>query len=129
MAISNQTPVEAMDLSSEKALGLVSFGLMQKLATEDQVEFPWLDGKANNNFDQLRNLRQRLELTALAIQTGAPLSTSEVTYLLGTKPLSEKFMRGGIVAKRLSRNVWNLRQANQEVNNSTISTENYRRRL
>ena len=57
-------------------------------------------------------LRQRLELTALAIETGSPLSTAEVSQLLGARPGAEKTQRGGLIARRITRNVWKLSKAN-----------------
>jgi hypothetical protein len=53
-------------------------------------------------------LRQRLELTQLALSTGAPLSTAEVTYLMGARPGSARVERGGLRARRVNRNVWKL---------------------
>ena len=87
---------------------MVSFGLMQRLAQDGQVDLPWLESPRNANADRLRQLRQRLELTSLAIETGAPLSTAEVSLLLGARPGTEKVERGGLVARRVSRNVWRL---------------------
>ena len=65
----------------------------------------------------LSSLRQRLELVALAIETGSPLSTSEVTYLLGARPGSSKTKRGGLLAQKISRNVWKLSR-NEEKDSS-----------
>jgi hypothetical protein len=56
----------------------------------------------------LTALRQRLDLTDLAIRTGAPLSTAEVAQLLGARPGSAVVERAGLVARRLGRNVWRL---------------------
>ena len=95
------------DLKAQQALGLVGLGLMQKLTTEGKSGLNWLLEESDEKAD-LVALRQRLELTSLAIETGAPLSTSEVTQLLGAKPLSSKTERGGLIAKRISRNVWKL---------------------
>ena len=50
----------------------------------------------------------------LAIETGAPLSTSEVTQLLGSRPGSPKTERGGLIARRISRNVWKLNKAEKD---------------
>ena len=74
------------EVNADQALGMVSFGLMQRLAKEGNVDLPWLDTPTDANAERLRQLKQRLELTQLAIDTGAPLSTSEVTALLGAKP-------------------------------------------
>ena len=108
MAIPEQSSVKAIDLNADQALGMVSFGLMQRLVQEGQVDLPWLESQGKADAECLRQLRQRLELTSLAIETGAPLSTSEVSLLLGARPGSEKVERGGLVARRVSRNVWRL---------------------
>ena len=99
------------EINPEQALGLVSLGLMQKLSDKGISDLNWL--KEDEKCDSYE-LRQRLELTSLAIETGAPLSTSEVSKLLGVRPGSSKVERGGIVAKKISRNVWRLIKSNQE---------------
>ena len=99
------------EINTEQALGLVSLGLMQKLSGEGIADLNWL--KDDERCD-LHDLRQRLELTSLAIETGAPLSTSEVSKLLGVKPGASKIERGGLIAKKLSRNVWKLIKSNNE---------------
>jgi hypothetical protein len=98
----------APELNAEQALGLVSYSLMQRLADQSQDPLPWLNASPLQETDGLRQLRQRLELTALAIDTGAPLSTTEVTHLLGARPGAEVVERGGLRARRISRNVWRL---------------------
>ena len=102
------------DLSSEKTLGLVSLSLMQKLSQKDPT-FSWLIDE-NNESKNLNNLRYRLELTELAIKTGAPLSTSEVSILMGAKPGKSKVERGGLLATKISRNVWKISKLNDENN-------------
>ena len=100
------------EINPEQALGLVSLGLMQKLSDKGITDLNWL--KEDEKCD-LYDLRQRLELTSLAIATGAPLSTSEVSKLLGVRPAgSLKVERGGLIAKKISRNVWRLTKTNQE---------------
>ena len=105
----NNTPNS--EINPEQALGLVSLGLMQKLSDKGITDLNWL--KEDEKCDSYE-LRQRLELTSLAIETGAPLSTSEVSKLLGVRPGSSKVERGGIIAKRISRNVWKLTKSGQE---------------
>ena len=100
------------DLSSEKTLGLVSLSLMQKLSQKDPT-FSWLIDE-NNESKNLNNLRCRLELTELALKTGAPLSTSEVSILMGAKPGKSKVERGGLLATKISRNVWKISKLNDE---------------
>ena len=99
------------EINTEHALGLVSLGLMKKLSDKGITDLNWL--KEDEKCD-LYELRQRLELTSLAIETGAPLSTSEVSKLLGVRPGSSKFERGGIIAKKTSRNVWKINKSSQE---------------
>jgi hypothetical protein len=109
---------------------MIGMGLMQKLNQEGPGRWIWSDtedgGAAN-----LVELRQRLELTSLAIKTGAPLSTAEVTQLLGIRPGSEQVERGGLRASRLSRNVWRLTQIGMDSSQSTsgLGDDRFRRRL
>ncbi len=102
------------ELSSEKTLGLVSLSLMQKLSQKDPT-FSWLIDE-NSESKNLNNLRNRLELTELAIRTGAPLSTTEVSILMGAKPGKSKVERGGLLATKISRNVWKISKINDENN-------------
>ena len=102
------------ELSSEKTLGLVSLSLMQELSQKDPT-FSWLIDENSDN-KNLNNLRNRLELTELAIKTGAPLSTSEVSILMGAKPGKSKVERGGLLATKISRNVWKITKLNDENN-------------
>ena len=104
------------DLKPEQALGLVGLGLMQKITNDGKSGLNWLFEENYEKAD-LVALKQRLELTSLALETGAPLSTSEVTHLLGIRPSSSKTERGGIVAKRISRNVWKLSQKDKNDSN------------
>ena len=99
------------EINTEQALGLVSLGLMQKLSDRGITDLNWL--KDDEKCD-LYELRQRLELTSLAIETGAPLSTTEVSKLLGVRPGSSRVERGGLIAKKISRNVWRLIKSSQE---------------
>ena len=107
---SNTLPTE---LKAEQTLGLIGLGLMQKMSREGFSGWDWSSEGTGDKAD-LVALRQRLELTALAIETGAPLSTSEVTQLLGSRPGSSKTERGGLIARRISRNVWKLNKAEKE---------------
>jgi hypothetical protein len=125
--MSEQSPVNAVELNADQALGMVSFGLMQRLAKEGQVELPWLETAVDSEVERARQLRQRLELTALAINTGAPLTTAEVTLLLGARPGSEQVERGGLVARRVSRNVWRLSKL--EDSDRSDRYDGFRRRL
>jgi len=99
------------EINPEQALGLVSLGLMQKLSDRGIADLNWLKEDDKCDFYELR---QRLELTSLAIETGAPLSTSEVSKLLGVRPGASKVERGGLIAKKISRNVWKLIKSGQE---------------
>ncbi len=107
---SNTLPTE---LKAEQALGLIGLGLMQKMSQEGLPEWN-LTCQEDGEKADLHVLRQRLELTALAIETGAPLSTSEVAHLLGARPGSSKTERGGLIARRISRNVWKLSRSEKD---------------
>ena len=100
------------DLNPEQALGLVGLGMMQKISREGTSKLRLVED--NEGKCDIHTLRQRLELIALAIESGAPLSTSEVAYLLGARPGSSKTTRGGLIARRISRNVWKLAKTNAE---------------
>ena len=128
MAVPEQSSVKAVDLNADQALGMVSFGLMQRLAQDGQADLPWLETKSSSETEQVRQLRQRLELTSLALETGAPLSTSEVSFLMGARPGAERVQRGGLVARKVSRNVWRLSRVDQN-DTSSFRQDGFRRRL
>ena len=119
------------ELNAEEALGLVSYGLMQRLAGEGHGELPWLQSQNHDKGQALQHLRQRLELTALALETGAPLSTAEVGFLLGARPGTEQVERGGLCAKRVSRNVWRLTKIDDSnaTSGGSYGDDRFRRRL
>ena len=119
-------------LKPEQALACIGLGLMAKL-TDGGKDFPWIWNEEvdGGSFDG-PSLRQRLELVQLALQTGAPLSTAEVSHLMGARPGAAVVQRGGLTARRLSRNVWKLSRSNEdsEKASSTPSfAEGFRRRL
>ena len=109
---SQKSSINKNDLIPDQALGLVSLGLMQKLSQKDP-SFSWLTEESCDKAN-LKKLRDRLELTELAIKTGAPLSTAEVSILMGAKPGKSKVERGGLIATKISRNIWKLSKLNQE---------------
>ena len=101
----------AQGVKPEQALAFIGLGLMQKMAgSGNDLPWIWADSDDGGRAD-LAALRLRLELTQLALQTGAPLTTAEVSQLLGVRPTSESVERAGIRARRLSRNVWKLARA------------------
>lgn len=53
-------------------------------------------------------MQARLAATELAISTGAPLTTAEVSWLLGARPGAGQVQRGRLVATRQRRGVWTL---------------------
>ena len=99
------------ELSPDQTLGLVSLSLMQKLSQKDP-SFSWLVDTKPDQIN-LKKLRDRLELIELAINTGAPLTTSEVSILMGAKPGKSKIERGGLLATKIVRNVWKLSKLSQ----------------
>jgi hypothetical protein len=99
----------ATGLPPEQALALVGMGVLQQLAASGERPWVWSEREDGGSCDT-GALRQRLELIDLALRTGSPLSTAEVTYLLGARPGHAVVERGGLRAKRVSRNVWTLSQ-------------------
>ena len=109
-----KTSSENRELSSDQTLGLVSLTLMQKLSQKDP-SFSWLIDD-NKDLQNMKNFRNRLELIDLAIKTGAPISTAEVSFLMGAKPGKSRVERGGLIAIKVSRNVWKIAKNSSENN-------------
>lgn len=115
----------------EQALAFIGLGLMGKLADGGkELSWIWNEDDDGGSVD-CTVLRQRLELVQLALQTGAPLSTAEVTHLLGARPGSAVVQRGGLTARRLSRNVWKLSRSSEDSEKASTTSfgEGFRRRL
>ncbi|WP_269622568.1 hypothetical protein [Prochlorococcus marinus] len=108
----NDSQAIPSNLNPEQALGLVGLGMMQKISKDGSPRLRLIEDN-EEKFD-LHALQQRLELIALAIETGAPLSTNEASHLLGARPGSSKTTRGGLTARRISRNVWKLSRSNEQ---------------
>lgn len=103
----------AQGIKPEQALACIGLGLMQKLAGSSEMPWIWSEAEDGGQAD-LAALRQRLELVQLALDTGAPLTTAEVSQLIGARPGSADVQRGGLRARRLGRNVWKLSRASAE---------------
>ena len=118
MTSPHKNPIKASsenrELSPDQTLGLVSLTLMQKLSQKDP-SFSWLIDD-NKDFRNMKNFRNRLELIDLAIKTGAPISTAEVSFLMGAKPGKSRVERGGLIAIKVSRNVWKIAKNSNENN-------------
>jgi hypothetical protein len=117
-------------IKPEQVLAVLGLGMMGKMFTPGG-DLPWSwQGEEDAGQADLAALRQRLELIQLALQTGAPLSTAEMSQLLGAKPGSAVIERGGLVARRVSRNVWKLSRASETTERPpTGFNEGFRRRL
>ncbi|MEB3333821.1 MAG: hypothetical protein VKP70_02430 [Cyanobacteriota bacterium] len=104
--VSQGTAVQ--DLKADQALALIGMGLMRKLMAEGEASgWMWSAEEVGGAVD-VASLRQRLELVDLAVRTAAPLTTAEVTHLLGARPGAPVVERGGLLARRRGRNVWIL---------------------
>lgn len=116
----------------EQALAFIGLGLMRRMGSVGIEDFSdWQDSGGESPLD-LSGLRQRLEITDLAIRTGAPLSTAEVAQLMGARPGAAVVERGGLTARRLARNVWKLSRSSDEEERSDRGlgfSEGFRRRL
>jgi hypothetical protein len=119
----------AQGVQPDQALALIGLGLVGRLG--DQNQGPWIwNGEEDSGGADLKALRQRLELVDLALRTAAPLSTAEVTRLLGARPGAAVVERGGLVARRSGRNVWKLSRSEQPKEQPGGSfQESWRRRL
>jgi hypothetical protein len=117
----------AQGIKPEQALALIGLGLMRNMGggATGESSWVWSEGEDGGSAD-LSALRQRLELTELALKTGAPLSTADVTALLGARPGGSVVERGGLRARRLSRNVWKLTKAEE---GGSSFQDGFRRRL
>lgn len=116
-------------IQPEQALAVIGLGLMRRMAGGEGQPWDWTMEEEESKAD-LSGLRQRLELVQLALETGAPLSTAEVAELLGARPDGPRCERGGLIARRQSRNVWTLSRADASSSRSGSSfSESFRRRL
>ncbi|WP_191964845.1 hypothetical protein [Synechococcus sp. RSCCF101] len=96
------------EATPERALALIGIGLVGRMTgSSSESEWSWIQPEDGTEA-RLDGLRRRLETIALAINTGAPLTTQEVSQLLGARPGSDRARRGDVQAERLSRNVWRL---------------------
>ncbi len=114
----------------EQALAVVGLGLLRGMG--GGVDLPLLDGEGDGEGSAtVQALKGRLEAISLAIHTGAPLTTQEVTLLLGARPGTAVIRRAGVTAQRLSRNVWQLSRSSGDERSSSGSAfgEGFRRRL
>ncbi|WP_231596949.1 hypothetical protein [Synechococcus sp. CBW1004] len=118
-------------LGPEQLLACLALGWMGR--QRESGEPPtWVWNEEPQGAADLASLRQRLEVIQLAVQTGAPLTTAEVTRLLGARPGADLVERGGVRARRISRNVWKLSRSAEarESSGSVVQFgEGFRRRL
>jgi len=119
----------AQGVQPDQAMALIGLGLIGRLGAETQGPWIW-HGEEDGSSADLTALRQRLELVDLALRTSAPLSTAEVSQLMGARPAAAVVERGGLVARRLGRNVWKLSRSEEASERPSGSfQESWRRRL
>ena len=115
----------------EHALAFIGLGLMNGLTDAPNLRsLAWdAEGDSIGTVDG-QNLRQRLEALHLALQTAAPLTTAEVTHLLGARPGAAEVLRGGVIARRMGRNLWKLTRSSESGDSNSVAfREGFRRRL
>ena len=88
--MSEQSPVNAVELNADQALGMVSFGLMQRLAKDGQVELPWLETAVDSEVERARQLR----LSFLR----QPLHQAEAHHAQGLVGIQFDGIHGGLLA-------------------------------
>lgn len=123
----------AQGIKPEQALACIGLGLMGKINGSPSLPWIWNEAEDGGQADAAA-LRQRLELVHLALETGAPLTTAEVTLLLGARPGGPEVERGGLRARRLGRNVWKLsRGSDQNIESGrgidSLSSQGFARRF
>ena len=107
------------EMNAEQALAWIGMGLMRNvLVNGDSRAWMW-GGEDTSAAVDLASLRQRLELVDLAVRTAAPLTTAEVTQLLGARPGAPLVERGGLLARRRGRNVWILSRVGGDGSSAT----------
>jgi hypothetical protein len=102
------------DIKAEQALALIGMGLWRKLAGDVEGGAWRWSGEEGAATGEVSSLRQRLELVDLALRTAAPLTTAEVTHLIGARPGGPVVERGGLLARRRGRNLWILSRVGEE---------------
>jgi hypothetical protein len=104
----------AQGIKPEQALALIGLGLIRNIggAAGGESAWIWSEGEDGGSAD-LPALRQRLELT-------------DLTVLLGARPGGAVVERGGLRARRISRNVWKLSKAEE---GGPSFQDGFRRRL
>ena len=122
-----ETQHDQAEVRPEQALALVGMGMLHRMAANGELPWRWNESEDGGSCDPAA-LRHRLELTDLALRTGAPLSTAEITYLMGARPGAAVVERGGLKARRVSRNVWKLSQSSGSSDTSSFSSFNDGRR-
>lgn len=119
-------------LGPEQLLACLALGWMGRQRESGDAP-TWVWNEEPQGAADLASLRQRLEVIQLAVQTGAPLTTAEVTKLLGARPGADLVERGGVRARRISRNVWKLSRSGEgreaSVGSVVPFSEGFRRRL
>jgi hypothetical protein len=113
-----QEGVEQMDTLAQKIrngasltdLERQSSGAMVPAAAQQLEEEPVVVDPETSR-DVLDSLKTRAEAAAAVIASGLPLSTREVTLLLGAKPGGPVVTRGRVTARRHGRNCWTLEVA------------------
>lgn len=105
-----QPQVEALDALAAKVKGGASITQLEgALAVHRRPETapdPIGEPEATPPGPEL--LLARLEAGERALRAGLPLSTAEVSWLLGAKPGAALVTRGRVTARRHGRNCWSL---------------------
>ncbi|MFN7677977.1 MAG: hypothetical protein ACK5QW_05190 [Cyanobacteriota bacterium] len=117
------------DIKAEQALALIGMGLLRQLAGDGEgAAWRW-SGEEASTAVEVSSLRQRLELVDLALRTAAPLTTAEVTHLMGARPGGPVVERGGLLARRQGRNLWILSRGGEGAGGGSHFQETPRRRF
>jgi hypothetical protein len=104
-AVGRGTPVESDGPTS--MIPMESTGLARTIPMEsDGTQEP--PPVESDGLRQMEQLRMRLAALRDAVELGAPLTTAEVSALLGARPGGSEVVRGRLRAVRESRNCWTV---------------------
>ena len=116
-ALAKMPPAEALakvgraaPVESDGALAMVPMdsGGISRIDPVESAGIPAVAPVESDGFRQVEQLQNRLAALRDAVELGAPLSTAEVSLLLGARPGGDEVVRGRLRSVREARNCWTI---------------------
>jgi len=101
-AVGRSAPMESDGTACIVPVELTGIGRTDPMESDGTVQAPPMES------DGVQQLRSRLAALRDAVELGAPLSTAEVSLLLGARPGGAEVVRGRLRAVREARNCWTI---------------------